>query len=129
MPFLFLPASYFAWHYSRSLAEYWQVAGNLIWFVFNFFSINILIKTLLSPWHRLQDEPVPITKPIKFLEGFIVNFMMRLVGLIIRLSLLVFGLIFTLASIVVAVVGFIIWFLMPVLIGLAFIGGLYFLLI
>jgi hypothetical protein len=83
----------------------------------------------LSPWRRLSDEPAPITKPVKFMEGLIINFMMRLVGFIIRLALLAFGLVVTVTAICLAGIGFVLWFIMPAIIVLLFIGGFYFILI
>ena len=48
--------AYVKWHYSQGLRELFGVSGNFLWFVSNFFSFKLFIKTLFAPWKRLGEN-------------------------------------------------------------------------
>ena len=81
---------YFFWHYSLALAAWWRIYGNLLWFLYHFFSLPIIIRTLFAPWRRLAEPYPKGFNPAATAETLVVNGLMRLIGLIIR-SIFLFG--------------------------------------
>lgn len=110
---LFLPY-YFFWHYGRALSDFFRVFGNLVWAAVNFFSIRVLIKTLLAPWRRLREErQQPGFDLEEWFGDKIVNSLMRLVGFFVRSITILIGLTIILLILIIGVISFIIWLLMP----------------
>ena len=83
--------AYVKWHYGRGLRELFGVAGNFLWFVTNFFSFKLLLKTLFSPWKRLGENYEGGFNLGAFASTFIVNGLMRTFGFITRLLVLLVG--------------------------------------
>lgn len=86
---LYLVLEYFIWHYTRAFADLVIILGNFFRFLVHFFSVPEIWRTLFAPWRRLGEvygSPYDLNAVA---ETFIVNTLMRLVGLIIRLGLLV----------------------------------------
>ena len=100
---LWLPVHYVGWHYSSGWRDYFAVAGNGLWFIWHFFSFPLNLRHLFSPWKRLGERYSSAIDPEAWLETFIVNLLMRAVGLTLRLMLILFGLI-TLALVALGVI-------------------------
>jgi len=120
---LFIPY-YITWHYGKAFSDIFRIFSNLIWAAANFFSIKILLKTLLAPWRRLQEEKKKSGFDLEEWAGnLIVNEMMRLVGFLIRILTIAIG---VTAIIVIAGLGLVVlilWFMMPLVIaGLLFLS-------
>lgn len=108
-----LPWAYVKWHYGRGLKEFFAVAGNFLWFIVNFFSFKLLLKTLFAPWKRM-GEGYGNTLDFGALAGsFIVNSLMRLVGFVSKVVVLSIGLISYLAVAVFSICVLSIWLLAP----------------
>lgn len=121
--------SYLYFHYTRSLADFFGVARNLLWFVYHFFSIGVLTKTLFAPWER-QGEAYKGGFNIEALfETLIVNTIMRIVGFFIRGFVVMFGVLTLAALSVLLTIGFIFWVLLPPIIVILFVAGVRFLLL
>ena len=116
---------YLHWHYTRGVVDYVRVWGNFAHFFFNFFSIQLLLRTLLNPWKRLGDETeVHITDIEAYFSRAVVNITMRLIGIAVRLMVIVMGMITLVITIIVGSVGFVLWFVTPMGIILLFIAGI-----
>lgn len=116
---------YLLWHYTLGLHAAAAFGGNLVRFLFNFFSIALLIRTLFAPWRRLGEGYAKGLQPGAWFETLIVNTLMRLVGAIVRLALIAAGVIALLVGLGLWVVIIIAWLLLPVLwVGLL-VGGLF----
>jgi hypothetical protein len=116
---------YILWHYTLGFRSAATFGGNLVRFLFNFFSIALLLKTLFAPWRRLGEGYAKGLRPGAWFETLVVNTLMRLVGAIIRLGLIVAGLAALVAGLVLAVVILIVWLLLPIIwVGLL-VGGLF----
>lgn len=122
--YLYLP-TYVIWHYTAGLKAALGLALNFIRFTANFFSLQLLLKTLFSPWRRLGEHYVSGLHPSEWLSTFLVNTLMRIVGAIIRLILIIVGLIMIIITAVFGLLVMIVWVLWPVLIILAISGGLF----
>jgi hypothetical protein len=101
--------SYFIWHYTTSIKEFFGLCRNILWFVYHFFSIDVLSKTLLSPWQRLDEEHHRGEGIQGFFEVFVLNTIMRIVGFLVRSCVIVVGFGCMLAVIVIETTVFAVW--------------------
>ena len=118
--FLALPY-YLAWHYSEALNDMRRIWKNFFVFLFNFFSISLLIRTLFSPWHRMQEN---YTKIEDFFGNLIVNTLMRIVGAVIRLIFIIMGVISLVLCAVLGLVALAFWLVLPFLLIYTFLQGI-----
>ena len=86
-----LPISYLLWHYVLAWGDLIRLYRNLSWFLWNFFSIRILLGTLFSPWHRMRERKSKDTAG--FLGSLILNGILRFIGLGARTGTILCGLI------------------------------------
>lgn len=93
MLFLSIVHHYLLWHYTRAFLEIFNVWLNLMWFVVNFFSIPQLLRSLFSPWKRIQEGRGEKWN-LEDLAGFIIiGLISRLIGFILRLTIITLGLV------------------------------------
>ncbi len=119
--------AYVKWHYSQGLKELFGVTENFLWFVSNFFSFRLLFKTLFTPWKKLGENYEGGFDLTAFASTFIVNTLMRAVGLVTRSLVLLVGFISYILILIFAFFIFIIWVLAPViLIGVAILSVTFF---
>jgi hypothetical protein len=124
---LTLIGAYVAWHYSRALTDLSRNIMNIIWFLYHFFSIPILLATFFSPFQRLDESYGKGLDLERIGSVFVVNTLMRVVGICARTMFIAAGL----ASIAIAAVGgaaiFVAWLAAPLCIALLVGSGLTFL--
>ncbi len=113
---------YIVWHYTFALSDIFRLAGNYLWFVRNFFSMGLLARTLFSPWRRLTERGGRGTGESWF-GAFIINSIMRLVGIIARSVTISAGLIGLLLTFLLAIGFFILWLFLPALVVFMFLAG------
>jgi len=113
MNFLLIIPYYFSWHYSQGILDYFRVWKNLIWFLWNFFSIKVLLKTFFTPFQRLKETYSGGLDLENFATSIIVTNLMRVVGVFARSALIIFGLISLTIFIVGGLLGIIIWLVLP----------------
>jgi hypothetical protein len=121
MNFVGLLYDYVAWHYSKALSLLLKNAGNLIWFVWHFFSIPILLATFFSPWHRLQEERDETFSFGNFFSIILMNLILRIVGIIIRVIFISIGLVGIVSLCLLTLVSVVIWILLPVVLVMSII--------
>ncbi len=117
--------AYLIWHYTSGFKAGLIVARDLARFVFNFFSLAVLIKTWLKPWRRLGETYAKGLAPEKWFETLVVNILMRLVGVLIRTVMIVIGLLVWLAVLAGALFALLAWLLWPVIFISLVVGGLF----
>lgn len=118
--FLFVP-EYFAWHYSSALRFHLNIVTNFLWFVYHFFSIPILARTLFSPWRRSHIAYRFELHPKVIVETLVINSIMRIIGLIFRSAVLVFGILVWLVTVMIGAISFLVWLVLPlVLVAMIF---------
>jgi hypothetical protein len=107
--------AYLKWHYGRGLREFFGVSGNFLWFVSNFFSFKLLLKTLFAPWKRLGEHYEGGLDLSAFASALIVNGLMRVVGFCTKTLVLLVGLVSYIVVLVFSFFIFIIWVLAPLI--------------
>ena len=118
-----LPFSYLVWHYAFAWADLARLYRNLAWFLWNFFSISLLLRTLFSPWRRLREGAQKDTGGL--LGSLIMNTILRFVGFFARVATILFGLA-SLALLSVAGVAFLVlWPLLPFVLLAFILTGLF----
>lgn len=122
MSFFSIIPQYISWHYTVAFFELFLLWKNFSWFLWNFFSIKILFKTLLAPFRRLDVGRKKFDVE-SFFESLVVNTLMRLLGLILRSVLIILG-ILSLCFLFIFFVGFLLlWVLLPfILLGMLILG-------
>ena len=119
--------AYVRWHYSQGLSELLEVARNILWFVAHFFSFKLLLSTLFNPWRRLGESYGQGFNLSAFASAFIVNTLMRVIGLATKLLVLGVGLAAYLSVALFFVALFLIWILAPLLLlGSAILSATFF---
>ncbi len=109
---------YINWHYTAGILDLIGIIQNFIWFFYNFFSIPLLLKTLFLPLNKLGEGYAHSLEPSKWVETFIVNTLMRLVGALLRLTLVLLGIIFIILTFIVGIAFLIVWLLAPIFVVL-----------
>ena len=102
------------WHYTQGVIDLVNNIINLLWFVYNFFSIPLLLRTFFVPFHRLQETAVKGFNIEKWAEALLVTTLMRLVGALLRTFLIALGIVFLLAVFVGGSILLFVWLLLPV---------------
>jgi len=113
MNFLLIIPYYFSWHYRQGILDYFKVWKNLVWFLWNFFSIKVLLKTFFTPFERLKETYRGGLDLEGFAASIVVTTLMRVVGMVFRTILIVVGLISLIVFIVGGLLGFFIWLILP----------------
>lgn len=88
------------------------IASRLLRLFLEAFSIKILFKTFFAPWRRI-GEKYDRRNPSEWFGAFIVNSLMRFIGMFVRTIILVFGIIFIVASFVLGLALMLIWLVAP----------------
>lgn len=112
MPKVLIIPQYFKWHYQEALKNIFELWKDFSWFVLRFFSINKLLRTLISPFKRLKENPDGPGLQ-SFFESLIVNTIMRVVGFLLRSTIIIIGLLTYICVTVFSIVFLVFWFVLP----------------
>jgi hypothetical protein len=116
--------TYFKWHYGRALVEAFAIWKTFLWFTLHEFRVGLHLRTLFSRFHRLGEEYEG--SAIDFAEiasAFLVNTIMRIVGVLLRLVVIVMGLIAFFVVLIGGGIFFVFWIAYPlIVIGTFFLG-------
>jgi hypothetical protein len=123
MKFLWIFPYYLGWHYSKGIVEVFTVFKDFLFFVPRLFSIKTLLKTLFSPFQRLQEEYAGGLQIEKFLESMTVNILMRVIGFILRSVVIVIGILATVATFILEIILFFVWLALPMILAFAFVSS------
>ena len=116
---------YIEWHFIAAPKEILKGWGNILWFGFNYFSVPLLLKTLFAPWRRITWSYGRGFDPGRYLFIFSSNLISRILGAIMRTFLIVAGIGLGLCLVVLGGTFFVFWFLLPALIAIAFMYGIF----
>ncbi len=105
---------YFRWHYTQGTIDLVNNVINFLWFILNFFSIPLLLRTFFVPFHRLQETATKGFNIEKWAEAFMVTLLMRLVGALLRTFLILIGVLLLTVVFVGGSILLFTWLLLPV---------------
>ena len=114
---------YLVWQYSRGVREFLNAWKNVHRFLFHFFSIPILLKSFIAPFHRIEEKKERGFDVQNVLEVFIINMVTRLVGVFVRSIIIILGLVSQALAFIAGVVLFIAVVGMPVVAPAAVLAG------
>ena len=107
------------------MRDFFVIWGNIFWFGYHFFSMKLLLRTLITPFKRFhQDYDLKNFDLGTLGQDILLNLFMRALGTVLRLCVLAIGLVFEAMVLVVGALAFIIWILLPLIIPLLAFGGL-----
>jgi hypothetical protein len=124
---ILLAIQYVRWHYTYAVADLVGIMLNFVWFLYEFFSIPILLKTLFVPFHRLSESKHTGFDPAAWLQALTINTLMRIVGALMRLLLIAIGIVLIMLVAVVGLGFLIVWLLAPLFVIFLVGSGLTFL--
>lgn len=102
---------YFVWHYTLGLRDFFRVMHGLLVAIVKIFSLPVMCATFFQPFERLGERYHGGVST--FLETFIVNTLMRMVGMIVRACVIVLGSTAYIAGVAFAMISSVIWLCMP----------------
>lgn len=118
-------AQYLAWHYRTGVLDCLRLLANFLWFIYHFFSVPVVVRTLFTPWRRLGESYRHGFNPEQAAETFIVNTLMRLFGFVVRIIFLLAALVTLALVFFLGLLVILFFFLAPLIIPAAFIIGFY----
>ena len=116
MQVILIVLGYFKWHYSKAIVSLTKIWKNFLYFLFEFFSIQLLFKNFFDPWKRMTDNYPKSFNLKKYFYAFLANIIIRLVGMLMRLALIIIGLVACLLLIIAYPVAVAIWLLLPLIV-------------
>lgn len=117
--------NYFSWHYTVAYVDQMYIFKNYVWFLLHFFSVKEMLKSMISPWRRLQEEKGSLVNhPGDFFAALIVNTIMRIVGFFIRTGLLIVATFCLIVLIFLVLTVFVFWTALPFVVPYFFIKGI-----
>ncbi len=112
MSSLTLPFNYLLWHYTTAWSDLIRLYTNAVWFFWHFFSIRILVGTLLAPWHRLREASSKETAG--FLGSLIINLILRMIGFVARTVIILSGFLTLVLFSLFSLAFFALWLVLPI---------------
>jgi hypothetical protein len=124
MDFILIFPSYVRWHYSRGLRDSVRLWRTFLTFIYDFFSIPLLLANLFSPWQRMSDEHRKGESVGDMAFTLIFNVIMRAVGFVMRAIFIIAGIIGLVVGTVVGIVLLAAWIMLPVIIAYLLLIGM-----
>lgn len=107
---------FWRWYYGEAVKNILTAWKNFVIFSMEYFSIPLLLKTLISPWKRdITKKPrgFDLKEIFQYLSF---NAVSRVMGLIIRLPTICIGILSFFATVIFGALFFIIWLVLPLII-------------
>lgn len=103
-----------SWWYGGGLK--WRLArfGERLAAMYDFFSIDLLLKSLFAPFRQISAGPVDGPLALK-LRAFFDRLISRVIGAIVRLFVLLAGVISLVVTVVVLALALVFWLVLPIL--------------
>ncbi len=105
---------YIFWHYTRGITDMLQVMKRLLRSVAKLFSLRLMFRTFFDPFERL-GEHYRGGGISGFFETFIVNTLMRMVGMLVRFCIILIGTISWICVLIFALAGVFVWLFLPLI--------------
>lgn len=104
---------WFYWQFAEMPGFLFSVWKNYIFFALDFFSVPLLVKSLLAPWRRYRWVYPKRFDPKEFFNTLISNAFSRILGCFCRILLIILGVIFQIFVLSLGAIVFLAWFLIP----------------
>ena len=124
MKMILIILGYLKWHYGKAIFSLTKIWRNLLDFIFNYFSINLLFKNFFDPWKRMADDYPSGFNLKKIFYTLLANLITRIVGMIMRFFLIIIGLFCYIIFILFYPLAIILWLLLPLLIIILILEGI-----
>jgi hypothetical protein len=87
-----------------------------VWFLWNFFSIKVLLKTFFTPFERLRENYSGGLDMESLAASILVTTLMRIVGMCFRAVIIALGLVSLVFFSLAGLLGIFIWLTLPFII-------------
>lgn len=120
---------FWGWYYTGAVKSLVKIWKNFIIFVKEYYSIPLLLRTLISPWRRDVTRRPRGLDIKRLFEVLAFNLISRTIGFILRSIIVVVGLICLIGVIIFGFLALILWLILPVVlvffiaIGLLLLAG------
>jgi len=104
---------FWRWYYGEAIKDVLTGWKNYIIFSLNYFSIPLLLKTILAPWKRDITRKPRGFDVKKVFEYIAFNLISRGIGFLVRFFTIIFGIVFFLLVLVFGFIFFIVWLILP----------------
>lgn len=119
---------FFSWWYGVVIAGFFGNLRYLFLYLYDFFSVEVCLRTLLSVWRRdlLSTEGLALSE---IFQAWTLNLASRLIGCLIKLLVIAIYLVCTVAFCLISVILILISTFFPflllgsIVVGLLFVGG------
>lgn len=106
-------SQYLSWHFLEAPKNIFAAWKNFLKFGLNYFSVSLLIRTLFFPWHKYAWAYPRGFDAGKYLEIFISNLSLKIIGAIIRIFIIITGVLAEIFIIFAGIIVFLGWLLLP----------------
>ena len=114
------------WHFLEMPDFLFGVWKNYILFALNYFSLQILLKSLFSPWRKYKWNYSKGLDISEFFSTFFSNMFSRLLGALMRISLIIIGIFFQIFVIITGLTIILLWIFIPLIIIIGFLFVLFY---
>jgi hypothetical protein len=110
---------FWQWYYGEAIKDVLTGWKNYIIFSLNYFSIPLLLKTILAPWKRDITRKPRGFDVKKVFEYIAFNLISRGIGFLVRFFTIIVGIVFFLLVLIFGFIFFVVWLILPfVIVGL-----------
>lgn len=104
----------FGWWYGAGFGQRLRGAAHRLLRAYDFFSIDLLLATLLAPFRQISAGAVQGGLGVQF-RAAIDQLVSRLIGAFVRLIMIIIGIVWLLITLLIALVEIVLWALVPLL--------------
>lgn len=104
----------FSWWYTRGFLMEVRLAGDRLEALYDYFSIDLLLRTLFAPFRQISAMKVngPLSVQI---SAFVDRLFSRTIGFVVRIIMIVIGSVTLFIASIVAIIRIVLWIVAPFL--------------
>ena len=118
-------SQWLSWQFFDMPKEILKAWRNFLKFNLNYFSVGLLLKTLFSPWRRIQVSYGKGFDISRYFSAFASNMIFRFLGAIVRSFLILAALFVELLIVALGTIIVLGWLVLPFLLIGGFVFGIY----
>lgn len=116
-------ADYLLWHYRYGIVAFSQAWMSIHTHLYHFFSVPILVRHFFAPFRRLQEHRARGFNPENIFEVFLLNTVMRCIGVLMRVAVLIIALSTEIFVFILGALFFVVALTLPFIVPLLFVFG------